>query len=196
MATDVALIVLAYDEELFLKDCYDSHAGFFDFTICLVSKSQDKTEEIARRNFDCVHVIDFPGSFGKLREYANELSPCESVLHVDADERFPPSLLIKIRTLARELPSGTALAFPRINPPWYPAPWPDYQARLMRKETRYTGRIHETPRCHVNYLPAIPENAIKHLVPPVRVNSKISRWRSLGDTHWTDIFEREVSDVH
>jgi ubiquinone/menaquinone biosynthesis C-methylase UbiE len=191
----VALVVLARDEEAFLDECYRHHAPYFDFTICLVSRSKDRTQAIAKRNFDCAEIISFPGSFSLLREHANNISPCRWVLHVDADERFPTSLLLHIKNLAEKLPPSTTLGFPRINPQSFPTPWPDYQYRLMAKETRYIGKVHETPLGVKRQLPAIAENAIIHLAPPARTQAKIFRWRSLGDQYWAEVFENVRTSI-
>jgi len=191
--TKVALVVLACNEESLLEDCFRYHAPFFDYSLCLVSKSEDRTEEIARRNFDLVETVDFPGSFATLRDHANDASPCRWVLHVDTDERFPIAHLSNIRRLAERLPVESALGFPRTNPPSFPAPWPDYQYRLMPKETRYVGKIHEQPLARKDHLPATTENAITHLRRPItRIKAKIARWRSLGDEYWASEFEENL----
>jgi hypothetical protein len=112
------------------------------------------------------------GDFGKARNLLQDAARAPWVLMADPDERFDPDLLRNMPMLTRQLERDGKLicGFPRANfldgvlvndipdTQWTEkglleslgsADWPprngDIQYRLMKKEERWSGRIHEEP---------------------------------------------------
>jgi len=89
----VSVVILTFNEETNIRDCILSCAWCDDIHV-LDSGSTDRTCEIAREMGATVHVNKFK-SFGDQRNWAIDHIPCRHQwhFHLDADERFTPSVV-------------------------------------------------------------------------------------------------------
>ena len=121
-----------------------------------------------------IKVLERPldGDFAAQRNFGNAQCQCEWVLHADLDERFDRQLLESLRDLILAMRRSDKLVcgFPRLNyldgvpandiprQEWTQAGLKaaqgriserpsnlDPQFRLMRRDVRWQGRVHETP---------------------------------------------------
>jgi glycosyltransferase involved in cell wall biosynthesis len=118
-----------------------------EIVVVVDSRSDDRTEEIARRHTERVWVEDFR-DFAALKNAAIERARGDWVLVVDADERVTPALAREIQsTLARNPPQ---LAFAMEIVSFFlgrrmsHGGWRQDHVRLVRREhARWAGAIHE-----------------------------------------------------
>jgi glycosyltransferase involved in cell wall biosynthesis len=118
-----------------------------EIVVVVDSRSDDRTEEIARRHTDRVWVEDFV-DFAAHKNAAIERSQGDWLLLVDADERVTPALAREIQdTLARD-PAQLGFTFEIVSfflgqRMRYGA-WQQHHLRLVRREhARWEGAIHE-----------------------------------------------------
>jgi glycosyltransferase involved in cell wall biosynthesis len=122
--------------------------GFCDEIVVVVdSRSDDRTEEIARRHTDRVWVEDFV-DFAAHKNAAIERAQGDWVLIVDADERVTPALGREIQERLAGDPPEWGFEFEivsfflgqRMNH----GGWQQHHLRLVRREhARWAGAIHE-----------------------------------------------------
>lgn len=135
------------DEEGMLEPCLRL-LGFCDEIVVVVdSRTEDRTEEIARRHTDRVFVRDFD-TFSGQKNFAIEQARGDWVLIVDADERIPPALAAEIeRTLGAD-PPYDAFDIETINvfmgQRMEHGGWKEDHTRLIRRSAaRYANDLHE-----------------------------------------------------
>ncbi len=121
-----------------------------------------------------IKVVERPldGDFSAQRNFGQGHATCDWVLHADLDERFDRGLLESLRDIAIQMrrTDKTACGFPRLNyldgvlvndlprDQWTPEGLaaargkeetqvgnPDPQFRLLKREVRWRGKVHETP---------------------------------------------------
>jgi glycosyltransferase involved in cell wall biosynthesis len=115
--------------------------------VVIDDRTDDRTEEIARRHTDRVFVEPFE-DFAQHKNVAIRHARGEWVLIVDADERITPALAAEIqRTLARD-PAEWAFYIDTINfflgARMEHGAWNDDHLRLVRRDHAvYSGEIHE-----------------------------------------------------
>lgn len=148
MATlSVALIVK--NEEKNLSDCLQT-VKWADEIVILDAGSDDKTIEIAKQFTDKVHVNDDWPGYGIQRQRLQELTSCDWVLMLDADERLTPELTAEIKAALEKDERNTVYALARLSwcfgrfirhSGWYP----DYVTRLYANDkTKYNSNlVHE-----------------------------------------------------
>jgi glycosyltransferase involved in cell wall biosynthesis len=134
----VSVYVIAYNDELNMRACLESVAGWADELIVVDSHSTDATEKISREYTDKVFQHEFHG-FGRLRNEAVSHATHDWVFSLDTDERATPELREEIRRMLDAGPEADAYFVPRRNYflgrqirhcGWYP----DYrQPQLFRK---------------------------------------------------------------
>jgi glycosyltransferase involved in cell wall biosynthesis len=152
---DLAVIVLTKNEEAHVAECLQSVSGLARELLVVDSKSEDNTVDICVANGARVFTHGFV-NFSAQRNAALDLTNCDWVFFLDADERFTPELRDEVRQkLARatEPHSAAAFAVPRRN--YFfgrlvrHAGWsPDYQIRLLKRGlSRYdeSRAVHEFP---------------------------------------------------
>lgn len=149
----ISACILARDEERNIEEALRSLLGWSDQIIVLDNESRDRTAEIARQYADCVVSIPHPGEgriFDGLRNAAIELSCCDWIFYLDADERVPEGLGLALRKLIREEgDSFEALYIPFRHyfcGKWIKQCgwWPGYtRPQLLKKgRFRYNERLH------------------------------------------------------
>ena len=143
--TDVAVIVLTYNEEINIAQALASVAGWANEVFILDSHSTDRTLEIAR-GFDChiaQHTFD---NYAKQRNHALDHLPLTSewVLFLDADEWLPGPLKDEISSVLSAGPEANGFVLNRrlmwmgrwIRRGYYPS-W------ILRLFRRGTGRCED-----------------------------------------------------
>lgn len=148
MATlSVALIVK--NEEHNLKECLET-VTWADEIVVLDAGSNDKTIEIAKKYTDKIFVnTDWQG-YGIQRQRLQELTTCDWILMLDADERLTEELIAAIKNVLDQDDRNTVYALPRLSwcfgqfirhSGWYP----DYVTRLYAKDKAQYSRqlVHE-----------------------------------------------------
>jgi glycosyltransferase involved in cell wall biosynthesis len=143
----LSAVLAVRNEELMLERGLEL-LGFCDEIVVVVdSRSDDRTEEIARRHTDRVWVEEFV-DFAAHKNGAIERARGEWVLMVDADERVTPGLAAEIqRTLARN-PAELGFTFEIVSfflgQRMDHGGWQQRHLRLVRRENaRWQGAIHE-----------------------------------------------------
>ncbi|HRE15838.1 MAG TPA: glycosyltransferase family 2 protein [Rhodocyclaceae bacterium] len=132
----LSVIVITKNEAACIGQCLASVA-FADEIIVLDSGSEDGTPEICRRLGARVENVDWPG-FGPQKQRALDLATGDWVLSLDADEMVSEDLQREIR----EAIAGNhhpVYLLPRLSsylgrPMRHSGWWPDYVARLFRRE--------------------------------------------------------------
>ena len=96
-----------------------------------------------------VHRRPLNGDFAAQRNAAQALAMTPWTFHLDADEDVDASLRDGLghAVAAAERAHARAVGFPRVNRVGGSASvlFPDTQYRLLRREERFTGRVHERP---------------------------------------------------
>ena len=142
----LALVMIARDEAHCIARCLESARALVDEMIELDTGSSDATVEIARQYGAQVHSFDWRDDFSEARNAALGYSSSAWNLVLDADERLdtaagaafdavlagPP--LIGLLPVASEFDLQGRVE--RAT---------SWVARLLPRDVRYTGRIHEQP---------------------------------------------------
>jgi glycosyltransferase involved in cell wall biosynthesis len=105
MSTDIAVIILTFNEEKNIAQALESACGWANEIFLLDSGSTDRTLDIASR-YGC-HLAENPfENYAKQRNYALDQLPIrtEWVLFLDADEWLPDALKQEISTLVVNSP--------------------------------------------------------------------------------------------
>jgi glycosyltransferase involved in cell wall biosynthesis len=143
----LSAVLAVFNEEPMLERGLEL-LGFCDEIVVVVdSRSDDRTEEIARRHTDRVWVEDFV-DFAAHKNAAIERAQGDWVLVVDADERVTPALAREIKeTLARD-PAEWGFRFEIVSfflgQRMRHGGWRQRHLRLVRREhARWDGAIHE-----------------------------------------------------
>jgi O-antigen ligase len=122
--------------------------GFCDEIVVIVdSRSDDRTEEIARRHTDRVWVEDFK-DFAAHKNAAIERARGDWVLMLDADERVTPALAREIEETLGQDPVEHGFTFEIVSfflgARMRHGGWRQRHLRLVRREhARWRGAIHE-----------------------------------------------------
>lgn len=142
----VSVIVITKNEAVNIRGCLES-VKWADEIVVLDSGSSDGTVDICRQYTNQVHSSeDWPG-FGVQRNRALAKASGEWILALDADERVPPELHREILEVLNRTEEISVYEIPRLSyycgramrhSGW----WPDYVARLFRRDT---ARFSEAP---------------------------------------------------
>ena len=161
----VSVYIIAYNDELNMRACLESIAGWADELIVVDSHSTDRTEVIAKEFTDKVYQVDFQG-FGSLRNQAVSYCSHEWVFSLDTDERMTPGLKEEIRQVLDRGPEADAYFVPRKN--FFLGRWirhcgwyPDYRQPQLFRKSRFRYRqelVHESFDC---------DGAVSYLQQPV-----------------------------
>ncbi len=145
----ISATVVCRDEEGNIRECLES-LKWVDEIVVVDSGSTDRTVEIAREYTDKVYFNPWPG-MPEQKNHALDRATSPWVLNLDADERIPPDLAVRIREELAE-PRHDGYRFPRANyflgRRMRHGGWsPDHVLRLYR---RAAGRHHGVnPHDHV-----------------------------------------------
>ncbi|MCK4707526.1 MAG: glycosyltransferase family 2 protein [Gammaproteobacteria bacterium] len=148
MAT-VSVALIVKNEEKNLADCLQT-IKWADEIVILDAGSDNKTIEIAKQVTDNVHVNDDWPGYGIQRQRLQELTSCDWVLMLDADERLTPELIAEIKAALEKDDRNTVYALARLSwcfgrfirhSGWYP----DYVVRLYPRNKAAYGeeKVHE-----------------------------------------------------
>ena len=143
----VALIVK--NEEKNLAECLET-VKWADEIVILDAGSDDKTVEIAKKYTDKIHVSTDWKGYGVQRQRLQELTSCDWILMLDADERLTSRLAEEIKSVLDKDDHNSVYALPRLSwcfgrfirhSGWYP----DYVKRLYHKDmAKYSSQlVHE-----------------------------------------------------
>jgi glycosyltransferase involved in cell wall biosynthesis len=173
----LTVYVIAYNDELNMRACLASVAGWAEELIVVDSHSTDRTAAIAAEFTDKIHQIEFTG-FGALRNQAVALCSHEWIFSLDTDERMTPALQTEIRVTLARTAAADAYFIPRKN--FFLGRWikhcgwyPDYRQPQLFRKSRFRYRqelVHESFDCNgtVGYLsePALqyPFRDIDHYI--------------------------------
>jgi glycosyltransferase involved in cell wall biosynthesis len=158
MNPEIALVVIAKNEEACIGRCLDSAQGVVDRMLVLDTGSTDRTAEIAAACGASVHAFTWCDDFAAARNRALDLADADWHLVLDADEwldagsriareslREPHVGLVRIH----HLDDATGHVLTHVT--WVP--------RLLPRAVRYEGVVHEQP---VSPLPRRRSPALLH----------------------------------
>jgi glycosyltransferase involved in cell wall biosynthesis len=101
----LSAVVVAKNEEDFVRICLDHLEPFVDEIIFVDNGSVDKTKEIASF-FSKVKIFDYPAEervdMGKVRNFSIAQATSDWILQVDCDEIYPESEMKNIRSFIEE----------------------------------------------------------------------------------------------
>jgi glycosyltransferase involved in cell wall biosynthesis len=136
----LSAIIITRNEAHNLHDCLQSMQGLVDEIIVVDSQSTDATIAIAKQHGAKVaQPADWPG-FGPQKNRALDLTTCDWVFSIDADERVTPELAGEIKSLLETSGAEVAYKLPRLSSYCgkfiHHAGWqPDYVLRLFKRGT-------------------------------------------------------------
>ncbi len=150
----LSVMVITRNEAHNLEDCLQSVKGLANEVVVVDSNSTDATRDIAlQHGAVVVQPADWPG-FGPQKQRALDLTTCDWVFSLDADERVTPELAQDIRNVLMADAQGTsppaAYQMPRLS--WYCGKFirhcgwqPDHVLRLFpRTQARFSNDlVHE-----------------------------------------------------
>ena len=144
----LSVIIITQDEQDNIHDCLES-VKWAQEIVVVDSGSADETENICREYTDRFYTKDWPG-FGVQKQRALELTNCDWVLSLDADERVTPELQMEIIAAIEVDSEVYGYMIPRLShylgkgirhAGWYP----DYTLRLVKKDKSHFSNdiVHE-----------------------------------------------------
>jgi glycosyltransferase involved in cell wall biosynthesis len=145
----ISAIILAYNSESDIIDCLDSVSFCDERIVVLDSRSNDRTEDLAKRAG--ARVIKANSSdFSEKRNMGLHATKGEWVLYIDTDERVMPSLREEICKYANmQICKYSAFMVKRKNFYLGRHEWPTIERleRLFYREKlkRWEGELHESP---------------------------------------------------
>jgi len=145
----ISAIVNTRNEEANIEDCLKS-LKFADEIIVVDMESKDKTVKLALKHTKNVFNHKNVGYVEPARNFAIKKATGDWVLIVDADERIPRSLAVKLIKITKENKTDF-VRIPRQNlifGRWikYSRWWPDYNIRFFKKGVvEWQDQIHSIP---------------------------------------------------
>jgi glycosyltransferase involved in cell wall biosynthesis len=145
----IAAAIITFNEEGNIERCIRSLQKVADEIIVLDSFSSDKTPEICQQLGVRFEQKEWMG-YAKAKNYLNELTSCEYILSLDADEELSEEL---INAILKEKKQGLAGVYSLNRLTNYMGTWikhsgwyPDIKIRLFPKEgSKWEGEfVHET----------------------------------------------------
>ena len=142
----LALIMIARDEADTIARCLDSARAVVDEIIVLDTGSRDATVEIARAHGAQVHHFDWCDDFSAARNAALALSSSAWNLVLDADEWLEGDRSALQTLLAGPPVIGLLPVTSQFDLAGRVEQATSWIARLLPRDVRYAGRIHEQPQ--------------------------------------------------
>lgn len=146
---NIALVVIARNEERCIERCLKSAAPYVDDMLVLDTGSTDRTVELAQRSGARVATFTWIDDFAAARNAALDAVTARWRVVLDADEWLDDSAGA-LRKLSEEPATFVAainirsLLDPDLNT-GQPLQGSDWLSRVLPEGVRYSGRIHETP---------------------------------------------------
>lgn len=143
----LSAVLAVRNEELMLARGLDLLAFCDEIVVVVDSRTDDRTEEIARRYTDQVFLNEFH-DFASHKNAGIERASGDWVLLLDADERVTPALAREIEDRLRNHPPEWAFVIEIVSfflgGRLSHGGWTQDHVRLMRREhARWSGAIHE-----------------------------------------------------
>ena len=145
----ISAVVNTRNEEKNLDACLKS-LNFADEIVVVDMESEDKTKQIAKKYTDKVFNYNNVGYVEPARNFAISKATGDWILIVDADERVPRSLAVKLMEIAEDN-EADFVRIPRQNlifSQWikHSRWWPDYIIRFFKKgRVEWQDAIHSIP---------------------------------------------------
>lgn len=145
----ISAVVNTRNEEKNLADCLKT-LSFADEIVVVDMESEDDTKKIAKKYTNKVFNYDNVGYVEPARNFAIGKATGDWILIVDADERIPRSLAVRLMEVA-EQDEADFVRIPRQNiifSQWiqHSRWWPDYIIRFFKKgRVEWQDAIHSIP---------------------------------------------------
>lgn len=145
----ISAVVNTRNEEKNIDTCLKS-LNFVDEIVVVDMESEDKTKQIAKKYTDKVFDYEKIDYVEPARNFAISKAKGEWILIVDADERIPRSLAVKLMEIAEDN-QADFVRIPRQNiifSQWikHSRWWPDYIIRFFKKgRVEWQDAIHSIP---------------------------------------------------
>jgi len=145
----ISAVVNTYNEEKNIDACLKS-LNFVDEIVVVDMESQDKTKKIAKKYTDKVFNYEKIDYVEPARNFAISKATGDWILIVDADERVPRPLAVKLMEIA-EKDQADFVRIPRQNiifSQWikHSRWWPDYIIRYFKSgRVEWQNAIHSIP---------------------------------------------------
>lgn len=164
----ISIVVNTRNEERNIKRCLKS-IQWADEIVVVDQHSKDRTVEIAKKLGAKVYSHRHTLYVEPARNFALSKAISDWILVLDADEEIPPSLVKKLKTIAKEN-KVQYVRLPRKNiifGQWmkHSRWWPDYNIRFFQKgKVTWSDKIHRVPltRGEGRDLEAKEKNAVVH----------------------------------
>ncbi|WMS44540.1 hypothetical protein RDV64_09195 [Acuticoccus sp. MNP-M23] len=179
----VALVVLAPVQDAACAAFLTRNADHFAQTVLVVEQTHGAID--ARENL-CRVERPLAGDFAAQRNAGNAAASVPWVFHLDTDETISPELALCLPHIAAcaEEAGLRAVGFPRRNMVGgaFSDLFPDVQYRLMRRDVRFEGRVHERPDAcrHWPQTTIALTGAIDHHIQPGRLTERRTQYDALG----------------
>lgn len=150
---DVALVVIAKNEERCIQRCLMSAKPYVNRMVVLDTGSTDKTVEIAKMCGAEVHHMQWMDDFAVARNRALDLANADWNLIMDADEWLKTGGGFLSKLESNNLFIGVLLVSSTFNQENSSLQTNNsHISRLLPRGVRYSGRIHEQPISDLNRL--------------------------------------------
>lgn len=208
----ISVVINTLNEEKNLPKALMSVRSLADEIVVVDMKSDDKTQEIAKKAGAMVYEHKRVGYVEPARNFALRQAQGELILILDADEILPEKLAKKLKEIAKE-PEADYYRIPRKNiifGKWikHSRWWPDYNIRFFKKGyVSWSEVIHSVPETKGRGLDleANEENAIIHF-NYYSVNQFIERLNRYTEEHsklkikggykfdWSDLIKKPADE--
>lgn len=146
----ISVVINTFNEESHIANALDSVKDFADEIVVVDMKSDDNTQEIAKKYKAEVYEYERTGYVEPARNFAIEKATGDWILILDADEEVTNQLVEKLKQIAEE-DNFDYVAIPRKNNvfgKWlqHSRWWPDYNIRFFKKgKVTWDSQIHSVP---------------------------------------------------
>ena len=143
----VSAVLAVRDEAAMIEGALRTVAFCDEVIVVIDDRSNDATEEIARRHTDQVYVVPFQG-FGELKNEGVRRATGEWIVFCDGDERVTPRLAKEFLAALDRGTDKVAFRSPTINFYWGRrmdhGGWLETHIKIVRRDhALHTGEIHE-----------------------------------------------------
>ena len=208
----ISVVINTLNEEKNLAKALASVKGFADEVVVVDMKSDDNTQEIAKKVGARVYEHKRTGYVEPARNFALRQAQGKLILILDADEILPEKLAKKLKEIAKA-PSADYYRIPRKNiifGKWirHSRWWPDYNIRFFKKGfVSWREVIHSVPETKGRGLDleADERNAIIHY-NYFSINQFVERLNRYTELHsklkikdgykfdWSDLIKKPTSE--
>jgi glycosyltransferase involved in cell wall biosynthesis len=129
------------NEAAVLEACLESIKHVVDEIIVVDTGSTDESIEIARRHGAVVHEHPWSGDFSEARNVGLDLTSCEWILYIDADERLDPIDRAAVEAQLRDAPEVAFRIL--LKPDSLSTPYREYRVWRNDPRIRFENVIHE-----------------------------------------------------